>query len=521
MHQGLTTSFSILLCLPACGLVSGSGAKEPQPDPVSTYEAFGRSLDPVAASPARDNPSKKSSKKTDTKGGSEALGRLDPVRRKTWLEEEKEALALAKANGSQDILGRDRVSRLARGMALYKERKLEGARETCLKLLGEDPVWFPARRQLAETSLSLNEWEAARDAFEIVRTQLGPGPRTDTDLGRVLLLKIEKERKRGRELLAKHVADPKYGVGNVEQIVMYDFGVQRPERAEPLIVEASKAHPDPAETRRLRLLLAMSWYRQAKWKQAGPLLVDLAHEQWAGQGRALVTLFQLQRALGLFEDAQKTLELLATPQFAQARRVLVSSEDQLQTLTRQLAAEKRAGHRLRPILVPEIVTDLIYQPVAAKRRQTLMQISRMGLKSQARFFELSLTREKDPEIRKLAYLLLARSYPQSRAFLELGMKDSDPIVRKAAIEKLADLPDKKEAQQALFRALEREQDPEIFRKLHSALCDCCGEVVFLEPSEEASKKGREARRKYWSEKLDILRSSNVEGDYIERGKKQK
>ncbi len=511
MNYHIPTNFALICLLPGCGLVSGSAREDAPLDPVQTYEAFGRSLEPLALDGTPGDATAKSGRSKTSSG----LGRLEAGRRKTWLQEEREAMALAKANAPDDILGTDRTSRLARGLALYKERKLEGARETYLDLLQEEEAYFPARRNLGEVSLSLEEWEPARDAFEIVHTQLGSGPRTDSDLGLVLLLFFPAEAERGRELLAKHVADEERGMRNLEQVVTFDFRAQHPDRAEPIILQAARAHQSPGDTNRLALLLAMAQYRQGKFDQAGPLLLRLANFDWPGQGTALVNLFQVQRSLSMFEDAQKTLERLKSPRFVSARRVLATSEARMESLTQQVAAELQAGKRLRPIALTEIVIDLIYEPRADRRRATLMQIQRWGLKTQARFYEFSLTRDKDPEIRRLAYLLLAKSYPDNRTYLEMGMKDPDPRVRKVAIDRLVTLPEI-EAKDSLFRALERENDPDLFLKLHQALCQCCNDTIFLEPGEDSSEAGREKRRLFWAKKLDIVRSNRKEGAFIER-----
>ena len=509
MKYGTATTVILVCLLPGCGLVFGSSRKEEPVDPVKTYEAFGRSLEPVAL---------------DRKGVVEAakpprtdLGRLDPEHCKAWLAEEEEAVALASANGPDDIIGTDRTSRLARGLALYKERKLEGARETFLALLAEEPAYFPARRSLGETSLILEEWDAAKEAFQIVHDQLGSGVRTDSNLGLVLLLKFPNENKRGRELLARHFADPKEGMANLERVVEFDFRAQRPDRAEPLILEASKVHQSPQDTQRLALLLALAQYRQGKFEKAGTLLIRLADQEWPGQGDALAALFQVQRALGMFEDAKKTLARIRAPRFEGARNASGYTEAEMESLEVQIEEEIKVGHRVGAISIPEIVIDLIYESSPARRRETLMQISRQRrLQNKALFYELSLTRDADPAIRRIAYLLLARSYPQNRAFLELGVKDPDPSVRKVAISKLVALPEI-EAKDSLFRALERENDPLLFKNIHEALCRCCNDSILLDPGEDSTQAGRDKRRLFWAEKLDILRSTTKEGSFMQRG----
>jgi tetratricopeptide (TPR) repeat protein len=510
MKYGIATSITLLCLLPGCGLISGSAREDAPPDPVQTYEAFGRSLEPMALDRDALVPAG-SARKSD-------LGRLDAARRKAWLVEEEEAVALAMANGPDDILGTDRTSRLARGLALYKERKLEGARETFLALLKEEPAYFPARRNLGETSLLLEEWEAARDAFRVVHEQLGSGPRTDSNLGLILLLKFPEENKLGRELLARHYADLKHGMRNLQRVVEFDFRAQRPDRAEPLILEASKVHQSPEDTRRLALLLALAQYRQGKFDKSGAHLIRLANQEWSGQGDALAALFQVQRALGLFEDAQKTLAQIRAPRFAGARNESGYSEADMEGLTAQIAEEIKVGHRIVAISIPEIVIDLIYQPSPAKRRETLVQIDRQrNLKNKALFYELCLTRDSDPENRRFAYLLLARAYADNRSFLELGIKDSDTSVRSVAISKLEALPEI-EAKDSLFRALERENDPALFKSIHEALCRCSQDSIMLDPGEDSTEAGREKRRLFWAKKLDILRSNTKEGSFIQRGK---
>lgn len=259
------------------------------------------------------------------------------------------------------------------------------------------------------------------------------------------------------------------------------------------VVRAARGRrPEDQSLAALEAQLLMDWGR---WEAALEVLDGMIE---AGNEHAALRFHRAGclRALGQVRTARDAVVLLrAEPVYATPGRAHL--EAALARLAAELDQEVEAGRRLY-YGEGEMLARVRSRLPIAKRQQALSTLLRRPGADRARALRCAYA-QVEPALRAAAL----RSWPVAefgeRPLLELFLADPSRTVRAAAIGRLPDLVDSPRL--VLARALQREQDPELFRLLHESLVSACGPLVELDYPDELDPEARRAVASAWQKKL--------------------
>ena len=400
--------------------------------------------------------------------------------------------------------GSDRVARLARARGLRLLGRPHEARTLLEGLLEEDPNFYPATHILAWLDYGRRDYRQARREFREVLLRQPNNISAQEGLARSLFRsKSPKDHREAERILVSLIKDSKAGANAAEILITELLRLGYFQKALTMIRKAEKLFP---KSKVFRIDEGEALFYLGDFKGAARVVKPITEVPGPFQAPAIYRRFLALRASMDFDGALAAYLKLKNGNFADylnsiGKAFFLGTE-------KILRKEKRLGRRIsfQPV---ELQIQIKRNKNLNYRKRFLTNLAEVTNPDQKdsvdRTIAWVLQHDPDLGLRKFALSALQQRNPGDPSPLLLGLQAKTPILRIMAASMMVTIP-VRIALPKLLAHLAKENNPQVFRRIHEVLLRLSGKDIYLAPGAEETPDGRARTTERWRRALSAQKN---------------